>query len=212
MKILLCAATEMEIAPTLANLPANHDIEIVVTGIGIACTAYTITKAVALNRPALLVQAGVAGSLDEGLSLASVVAVSSDCIGDIGVRQDGKFQSLFDLQLPGVNVSPWVSGSLPNHTPLVQNTGLHAVKGVTVNEITTSAERIDYYRHKLGASLESMEGAAMHYVALQEKLPFLQLRSISNFIGERDKTKWQLRPAIINLNRELQRILKVIHT
>jgi futalosine hydrolase len=35
-----------------------------------------------------------------------------------------------------------------------------------------------------------MEGAALHYTCLMEKIPFMQLRSISNYIAERDKSKW----------------------
>ena len=52
-----------------------------------------------------------------------------------------------------------------------------------------------------------MEGAALHYVCLSEKIPFLQLRSVSNYVGERDKSKWALREAIMNLNIELQRLI-----
>ena len=47
-----------------------------------------------------------------------------------------------------------------------------------------------------------MEGAAFHYVCLQENIPFVQLRAISNFVGERDKSKWLMKEAIENLNRE----------
>ncbi len=46
---------------------------------------------------------------------------------------------------------------------------------------------------KFGAEVESMEGAAFHYVCLQQKINFLQLRSISNRVGERDKSKWKLK-------------------
>jgi futalosine hydrolase len=81
------------------------------------------------------------------------------------------------------------------------------VDGVTVNEISTDSTRIDYYRNQLNASVESMEGAAVHYVALQESIPFLQMRSLSNFVGERDKSKWVMDIAIANLNIELERTL-----
>jgi futalosine hydrolase len=59
----------------------------------------------------------------------------------------------------------------------------------------------------LGADIESMEGAALHYVALLENIPFLQIRSLSNFAGERDKSKWEMNKAISCLNLELQRII-----
>ena len=61
---------------------------------------------------------------------------------------------------------------------------------------------------KYNVMVESMEGAAFHYVCLQEYIPFVQLRAVSNFVGERDKTKWQMREAIENLNRELIALLR----
>jgi futalosine hydrolase len=96
---------------------------------------------------------------------------------------------------------------LSNNVEVLKATGLSFVDGVTVNEISTNKERIAYYKNQLNASVESMEGAALHFLALQEKIPFLQMRSLSNFVGERDKTKWVMDIAIANLNIELQRIL-----
>jgi futalosine hydrolase len=40
-----------------------------------------------------------------------------------------------------------------------------------------------------------MEGAALHMVCLENKIPFLQIRGISNWIGERDKSKWKIAEA-----------------
>ena len=51
--------------------------------------------------------------------------------------------------------------------------------------------------------VESMEGAALHYVCLMEKIPFLQIRSVSNVTGDRDKTRWKLKEAGKNLNEAL---------
>ena len=34
-----------------------------------------------------------------------------------------------------------------------------------------------------------MEGAALHYACIMEHIPFIQLRAVSNFVGERDKNK-----------------------
>jgi futalosine hydrolase len=55
-----------------------------------------------------------------------------------------------------------------------------------------------------------MEGAALHYVALRENIEFLQLRSFSNYIAERNKKNWNMRTSIENLNHTLIRILEKI--
>ena len=209
MRVLLCTATEMEIASTIQYLAMqkNHRIEVVITGVGLMTSTYALTKAIGIHQPFLVIQAGIAGTLDENQPLGEVVVVRNEVVGDLGVQESTGFQSLFDLKLLSADLAPWQGGKLTNDNELVSSVGLKIVDGVTVNEITTKEEVVYYYRNLLGAQIETMEGAALHYVALMEKLPFLQVRSISNFIGERDKTKWQMKQAIVNLNRVLQQLL-----
>ena len=85
----------------------------------------------------------------------------------------------------------------------LRHSGLPAVKAITVNKLSDSELQKQQYIIAFDADIESMEGAALHYVCLQENIPFLQIRSVSNYIGERDKTKWKLKEAIENLNSEL---------
>jgi futalosine hydrolase len=46
-----------------------------------------------------------------------------------------------------------------------------------------------------------MEGAAVFYVCLNENIPVLQIRSISNYVEDRDTTKWDIPLAIKQLNK-----------
>jgi futalosine hydrolase len=48
-----------------------------------------------------------------------------------------------------------------------------------------------------------MEGAALHYVCLMEKVPFLQIRAISNITGDRDKNRWKLKESLKSLHEVL---------
>jgi futalosine hydrolase len=173
-------------------------------------TTYSLTKAISQKRPEFIIQAGVAGCLDEKLPLTKIVLIENENIGDLGVEENGAFKNLFDLKLLDENFSPWTKGKLTNNVEALKSTGLAFVDGVTVNEISTNKNRIAYFRNQLNASVESMEGAALHFVALQEKIPFLQMRSLSNFVGERDKSKWVMDVAIANLNIELKRIITKI--
>lgn len=213
MRILLCAATEMEIAPTIQVLSQkdNNQIQLLITGVGLMACTYALTKEVTAKKPDFILQAGVAGSLQANQSLAQVVAVRSECIGDLGVQENGSFQSLFNLKLLSPDAFPWQNGRLVNKEALRPSINLPVVDGITVNEISTSEAQIDYYRGQLQVQVESMEGAALHYVALLEKIPFLQIRSLSNFIGERDKARWQMKEAIAALNHSLQHILSKLN-
>ena len=57
-----------------------------------------------------------------------------------------------------------------------------------------------------------MEGAAFHYACIQENIAFLQIRSISNFVGERVKTNWKMKEAIESLNENLINIIQKLST
>ena len=181
---------------------------VMVTGVGLMTSTYALTKSVLQHYPDLIIQGGIAGTLDNNLSLGHVVAVKNETVGDLGVQEGLNFQSLFELKLLSSDIDPWRDGLLTNENEILHKTGLPVVDGVTVNEISTNEETITYYREKLSAQIETMEGAALHYVGLMEKIPFVQIRSLSNFIGERNKDKWMMEKAITHLNHELLRILK----
>ncbi len=213
MKILLCAATQMEIDATVQQLVSTKSaVEILITGVGLMAATYAITKAAAAHRYDFIIQAGIGGTFDETKTLGDVVAVESETVADAGVEENQNFRSLFDLRLLNKDEYPWTNGKLLNATEVLSACGLPVVNGVTVNEISTNGKRTAHYRGAYNATIESMEGAALHYVGLMERIPFLQLRSLSNFVGERDKTKWMMQQAIVNLNSELQRILQLLNT
>ena len=85
---------------------------------------------------------------------------------------------------------------------------LKKVKGITTNEISTSRQKIKLYHDAFAPVVESLEGAALHYACLMEKIQFVQIRSVSNYIGERNKKNWKMKDSIINLNKELIRLLE----
>ena len=94
-----------------------------------------------------------------------------------------------------------------NKSDVLKKTRLKKVKGISVNEITTSKQKVRFYQETFQPVVESMEGAALHYVCLMEKIPFIQLRSVSNYIAERNKKNWNMKESILNLNQALIKLL-----
>lgn len=196
MHLLLVAATALEV-------PSAD----VVTGVGLLAAGYHIQKAITTRRPDLVIQAGVAGAFDRSAPLGTVVVVGEDIPADVGVEEGDAFRSVFDMGLADREKPPYVSGFLQNREAGRTITGVAVVRAITVQEITTRPERIEYYRQTYHPYLESMEGAALHYVCLQEGVPFLQIRALSNYVGERDKRNWKMEPAIRNLNQALAKLI-----
>ena len=217
MNCLLIAATAREIAPFLLHyhntqeqLTPGRNIDVLITGIGLTATAYHLTKQIHLKRPGLVIQAGVAGCFDDQWPLGSVLAIKQDTIADESVIEMKKLKTLFDLELVPQDRFPYTKGWLLNNSEVLKKTKLPVVKGISVNQITTSKEMIRCYQKTFNPVTESMEGAALHYVCLEEKIPFVQIRSISNYIGERNKKKWNMNESIANLNSELIKMIERI--
>jgi futalosine hydrolase len=215
MNYLLIAATTKEIEPFLAYLqqvPASEKSnlpDVLITGIGLTATTYHLTRQLRLKKYDLVIQSGVAGCFSKKLSLGSVVVVKKDAIADQSVIELKQLKTLFDLQLVPADQFPYTKTWLVNpYTGLLKKTKLKQVKGISVNEITTSKQKIIFYEENFNAVTESMEGAALHYTCLMENVPFLQIRSMSNYIGERNKKNWNMKTSIVNLNNELIQLVK----
>lgn len=205
MKVLIVAATYFEIE---AVSQAKTNAEFLITGVGIPATIFHLTKKLLATKYDLVINAGIAGAFNSQFNLADVVLVQKDTFGDIGISEEDNFKTLFESGFENENEFPFTNGWLKNDSLHAPQYSLPSVKGVTVNKITDDRIQVEKLREKFSADIESMEGAAFHYVCLQQKINFLQLRSLSNKTGERDKSKWQLKEAIINLNKELFKIIE----
>jgi futalosine hydrolase len=202
MHILLAAATTFEIQPATDFLlqSRTHPLS----------TTWSFMRQIDRDRPDLIIQAGIAGCLSRK-PYGEVFTIRDETLADLGVWEDQQFKTPFDLRLADPNEPPFTAGRLINpYQTLLTLTGLEPVSAITVNEISTNPDRIDWYRENTSAVIESMEGGALHYIGLQERIPFLQLRSISNDVGIRDKSKWNIPLAIQRLNDRLIRLLQVL--
>jgi futalosine hydrolase len=82
------------------------------------------------------------------------------------------------------------------------------VKSITMNMLHSDPKWIDILRDKYSPEVETMNGAAFFYVCLSEKVPFLQIRSISHFVEIRKIENWNIPSALKNLTSSLMSILE----
>lgn len=211
MNCLVIAATPIEIAPFLTYLKKEkkfkYEIDVLITGIGLTATTYALLNQINIKKPAFIIQAGVGGCFDINIKLGTVVAIKKETIADQSVVELKTLKTLFDLKLLPQNKNPFSNGWLVNSNDILRKIKLKKVTGISVNEITTDKKKVKLYRDRFKPVIESMEGAALHYVSLMEKIPFLQIRSVSNYIAERNKQKWNMKEAVENLNKDLISIL-----
>jgi futalosine hydrolase len=66
---------------------------------------------------------------------------------------------------------------------------------VTSSTVTGTDAEARAIMQRWGALAESMEGAAAAQVCALFGVPFLEVRGISNAVGDRDRSKWQVERA-----------------
>ncbi len=204
MQILLLAATEQEISP-FTN--AGTGMDVLISGVGLPSAMYHLQKRMQQIDYDLIIQAGIAGSFNRRLVPGQTLWVKQDAFGDLGTEEKEIFSPVFDSGLADKNEFPFTNGWLLNESEVTKKIEFNAAKAVTVNKVTDSRLQEQQIISHFDPDIESMEGAALHYVCLQENIPFLQLRTISNYVGERDKSKWKMKEAIMNLNTELIKLI-----
>lgn len=198
-KLLLVAATFEELAPlfTHFNWPkasriVEQDIDVLITGAGIPATAFALGQQ--LNQPyRLILNAGIAGSFTPDLALGTVVNVVEDTFSELGAQDGDHFIAIDELGF-GESCFQATYSNVPVLKPLP------SVRGITVNQVHGHTESIDTLLNRLPVQTESMEGAAVFYAAHRVGTPVAQVRSISNYIEQRNRANWNITLAIANLN------------
>lgn len=216
MNCLVVSATVLEIKPFIQHCRTTNKLDYIdlqldflVTGVGSINTTYALMKHLQVKKPDIVIMAGIAGAFDKSLSLGDVVAVKQESLADLGVQEKDGYKDVFDLKLLAANEFPFKQKKLVNpFTVLMERTKLPLAGSVTVNQITSAKKTAELYQTKYKAKIENMEGAALHLVCMKENIPFVQIRSISNYVGERNKQKWKLKEAVQNLNKELIRLVE----
>jgi futalosine hydrolase len=227
LSILIVSATPFEIAPTTGLLGidinnsnkkfvhslGNIKITFLITGPGMASTAFYLGKELAKEKFNLAVNAGIAGSFDRSLKIGKTIRIKEDCFADLGSDNEKEFLDVFDLGLSEKNEFPFINGKLNSDSgqfePVFSN--IKSVKGITVNTVNGCEEKIKKVKKKYNAQTESMEGAAFFYSCLSENIPCIQIRAISNYVEKRNKESWNIPLAIENLNNALITIIEKLN-
>lgn len=228
MKILITSATSFEIEPILSQLQqppvpgkvptstyhwAGLEIDVLVTGVGLISTAWSLGQHLTTRKFDLLLQVGIAGALDRSIKLTEVVEVVSETFADLGVEEaDGSFTDMMSLELIDPNGFPFKEGRLWNNED-INRSFLRTAHGISVNKVHGFQDSIDKLTQKYPfAQVESMEGGAFFFAALHAQTPFLQIRAISNYVETRKRENWKIKEAISNLNKILLEILSALAT
>jgi futalosine hydrolase len=205
VKILIVIATKGELGSISSIKKLQTDfpnLEFLITGIGMVKTTYFLTDAIRKSKPDFILNIGICGSFSKQFPIGSIVNVDSEQFADFGIDNNGKFIPIHEKD----KISS--SGILKND--FAKKIKLPLVNGITVNTVNGQKKIIKKVIENFHPDVESMEGAAIFYVCLMNKIPFAEIRSVSNFVAPRIESNWNKDLAIENLSSALPNIISNI--
>ena len=210
--LLLVSATEAECAPTLQKLTnrktivpwlftgnlKEQSVEILVSGIGAVATTFRLTQTLMQRTYSHAISIGIAGSYVDHISIGETVQITEDCFADLGIDNNGKFQTLRE---EGLTCDDFDGDFIINPSPLLSSH--RKIQGITVQTATGSRDRINKLVERFHPQVETMENAAFFYVCKLMQIPFASFRAISNKVEPRNRKSWRVAEAIENINNAL---------
>ena len=171
-------------------------------GVGPAAAAVGTTRlllrAEADGRPYRAVLcAGIAGGFPGQAETGATVVGTRSVAADLGAETPDGFLAVEELGFGRsvIDADPALLRSLASALP-----GCVVGDIVTLSTVTgTAATAAALVRRYPAAAAEAMEGFAVATAAAEAGLPFVELRTISNVIGPRDRGAWRLGEALAAL-------------
>ena len=221
---------------------ARHRVLLIQTGIGTVNTAHAVTCALERHRQALVIQFGVGGAyLTSGLDLGDIAVATEEIYGDLGVMAPDGWHSAELIGIPlldkekrnrkGRRVDAEdAGGEYYNRFPLDRNQvtraydilrnmtwedAAPAVKQgpfVTVQQCSGTTALGNEIAGRFDGICENMEGAAAAHLSTLYNIPFIEIRSISNRVEDRNTSAWNLPLAIRRVQQAVVEVIKSIKT
>ncbi len=201
---LVLAATEFELNPFLEYRDWGSDeCMALCAGVGPVETAVRVTKYLAhhVGKIEAVVNFGIGGAymhedLQDTPALLDICVAKNEILGDFGICYPEHIDTL-PTELTGTVSQPLDDDLRERAERILEQRGFSFVHGnfVTVNGVSGTRLRGDMLRKKHTGICENMEGAAVARVCAEYSLPLLELRVVSNFVEDRDVSRWKLEEA-----------------
>ncbi len=211
-RILVVTAVPAERDAVLQGLCSDSRFEVLAGGVGAVSAAVSTVKALAAAGYSMVVSAGIGGGFSGRAELGSLVVANEVIAADLGVETPEGFSSLDDLGfgLTRLQADP---GLVDRVTAALLEAKLPVNTGpvLTVSTVTgTAATALELAARIEGAAAEGMEGYGVALAAREFGLPVLEIRAISNMVGPRDRSAWQIKEALDILTAACSVLLEVL--
>jgi futalosine hydrolase len=184
---------------------AAPGVRVVAVGIGPVEAALGTARALASAPYELLVNVGIGGGFDGRARVGDAAVVESERYVELGREDRGELAGGLTLADTARSDAALVERLRGTVEPLLSFGG-----GVTSATITTSDARAAELAAAFDPLCESMEGFAVLRAAATAGIPAIELRGISNRVGDRARGGWDFRAGSAAARAALEALLRVV--
>ena len=199
MILLVCAVPQ-----ELAFINARAGVEVLTAGVGPVDAAARVTQALSAVTYDMVISAGIAGALPGVANVGDGVVVGEE-------RMQLDLETGESIVLPGGERIVDRVQADANIVEAIVALGFPLVRGMTVTRVTTTDATAQRLRDG-GADVETMEGFAVLRAAQLLRVPALEVRGISNYVGDRSASGWDFEAGVRGLRKVLNATLDLLHT
>lgn len=186
--------------PWFAGTMGDHGVSLGVTGVGVASACTTLGALCCMGKPDFMVMVGSAGSyVDSELEVGDLLVAETETLAELGVVAGYGIGDAHEMKLPGVMqeipLDKVFSTQLLDYAMGIGK----AVYGRSLTVVGSSANK-DHARDRAArfhALAENMEGYALALAGHNFGFRTAEIRGISNRAGDRDKSNWDFKKAMI---------------
>ena len=197
-RVLVITAVSAEKDAILRGLLDDARFDVLSAGVGSVVAAVNTVKALSSAEYSLVICAGIGGGFSGKAEVGSLVVATEIVAADLGAETSEGFCSLEELGFGFTRIQ--IDANLVSRlTQALQEVKLPVNTGpvLSVSTVTgTAASAAELASRVPGATAEAMEGYGVGCAANDRGLPVLEIRAISNVVGPRDRSAWQIKAAL----------------
>ncbi|UTR13297.1 futalosine hydrolase [Salipaludibacillus sp. LMS25] len=213
--VLIVTSVDAEKTAILSGIQDRQTLEIDVHTVGVGSVAAAVNTANLLAKHSydMVINMGVAGGFPSKAEIGDAVIATDITAADLGAESDDGFKPIEELGfgqsvLRSDNV---LSERLTQGLKARCTFSIHRGPVVTLSTVTGTAKTLTELEKRVqGVVAEAMEGFGVATAATSANIPFLEIRTISNMVGPRDKSAWRLDVALHSLEHVSKHLKEVL--
>jgi futalosine hydrolase len=200
-RILIATAVSAEKEAVMRGLKGNDRFNVIEVGVGPIEAAARTAIALSKDKYNDVISVGIAGGFIGQADIGDIVIANDIIAADLGAQSEDGFISIEKLGFGTSTIA--VNKSIVNALKdTLGQSKLNVKIGpiLTVSTVTGTSATADALSQQVkNATAEAMEGFGVAMAAKQFNIPTLEIRSISNLVGPRNKSEWKIKEALSNL-------------